>query len=134
MATRPNTSDLAAAGHITGVIAFDMRDPAQVAALHSAWSFTPVEKAEHRVGAARTAVKEWCARHLTPDQRIGLLLSPVVPGLSAERAAELDDLRAGVERALADLEATKNTAVRAWVEIAAYEYRKASASLAKVAA
>lgn len=92
------------------IAAFDMRDPAQVAALHSLLQFTPVEKAQQRVGAAQTAVKEWAARHLTTDQRVGLLLSRDVPGLSDERAAELSALHAAVDAARAALANVKSAA------------------------
>lgn len=88
MATAAKLSDPEAAD-IQIVAAFDMRDPAQVAALNSLLQFTPVEKAQHRVSAAYRAVEDFARRHIGPAWMLTRTIPADMEPAKAEALADL---------------------------------------------
>lgn len=88
--------------------AFDMRDPAQRAALGAALAKTPVEQAQDRLFAAGKRVDWFVAQHLTISQAMAFCHAYEVPvGLDASKASRLADLVSTQRQALADLAALK---------------------------
>lgn len=56
------------------IAAFDMRDPAQRAALAKAWQFTPAERASLDLRNACARTDEFSRRYLTAEQRMALVM------------------------------------------------------------
>lgn len=88
--------------------AFDMRDPAQRAALGAALAKTPVEQAQDRLFAAGHRVDRFVAENLTISQAMSFCLAYEVPAsLEVSKAARLTVLVAAQRAALAGVVAAK---------------------------
>ncbi len=84
------------------IIAFDMKDPAQVAALAKALEPTPAERASLRFRNACALTDEFAAKHLTVEQRFAVTMMDrrtVPAGVTGQVAAELSKLLAAEDAA-----------------------------------
>jgi len=95
------------------IAAFDMRDPAQRAALAKALERSPREIAEAELFAARKRVEWFVSANLTLAQALAFGMNRTVPaGLDAARAEALADLLAAEQDARAKVSALSASAAQ----------------------